>query len=179
MERCQRCGGQGQIQSLTYQEMADIVEEAVAQAKKTGYPVVVKTQVGARGKAGVVKLANDADEVRTILGMEETWTVCPECNGKPPEAYEVEEIVEQARAAALKLAGNLDSPVSHELPPDPRNLPLPPANVLWDCMELAAVIATSWVNPPWINQWKAAHLPTVEWLEEHGTPYLPPEPEEG
>ena len=41
-----------------------------------GYPVVVKAQVqvGGRGKAGGIKLANDADEVRThagnILGMD-------------------------------------------------------------------------------------------------------------
>ena len=52
------------------------VDEAVAQADKAGYPVVVKAQVqvGGRGKAGGIKLANDADEVRThagnILGMD-------------------------------------------------------------------------------------------------------------
>src|SRR6266576_215782 len=55
---------------------ADTVDEAVAAAEKAGYPVVVKAQVqvGGRGKAGGVKLAADADEVRThagtILGMD-------------------------------------------------------------------------------------------------------------
>jgi succinyl-CoA synthetase beta subunit len=55
---------------------ADTVDEAVAQAEQAGYPVVVKAQVqvGGRGKAGGIKLANDADEVRThagtILGMD-------------------------------------------------------------------------------------------------------------
>jgi succinyl-CoA synthetase beta subunit len=52
------------------------VDEAVAEADKAGYPVVVKAQVqvGGRGKAGGIKLANDADEVRlhagNILGMD-------------------------------------------------------------------------------------------------------------
>ncbi|MGI8423067.1 MAG: ADP-forming succinate--CoA ligase subunit beta [Chloroflexota bacterium] len=56
--------------------VADTVEEAVAQADKAGYPVVVKAQVqiGGRGKAGGIKLANNADEVRThagtILGLD-------------------------------------------------------------------------------------------------------------
>jgi succinyl-CoA synthetase beta subunit len=56
--------------------VADTVDEAVAQADKAGYPVVVKAQVkvGGRGKAGGIKLAADADEVRThagnILGMD-------------------------------------------------------------------------------------------------------------
>src|SRR6187549_3382198 len=56
--------------------VASTVDEAVAQADKAGYPVVVKAQVqvGGRGKAGGIKLANDADEVRThagnILGMD-------------------------------------------------------------------------------------------------------------
>ena len=46
--------------------VADTVDEAVAQAEAAGYPVVVKAQVkvGGRGKAGGIKLANDADEVR-------------------------------------------------------------------------------------------------------------------
>ena len=45
---------------------ADTVDEAVAAADAAGYPVVVKAQVqvGGRGKAGGIKLANDADEVR-------------------------------------------------------------------------------------------------------------------
>jgi succinyl-CoA synthetase beta subunit len=52
------------------------VDEAVNQAEQAGYPVVVKAQVqvGGRGKAGGIKLASDADEVRVhagnILGME-------------------------------------------------------------------------------------------------------------
>jgi len=52
------------------------VEEAVAIAEKAGYPVVVKAQVqvGGRGKAGGIKLAENADEVRlhagNILGMD-------------------------------------------------------------------------------------------------------------
>ena len=55
---------------------ADDVDTAVAEADKAGYPVVVKAQVqvGGRGKAGGIKLANDADEVRihagNILGMD-------------------------------------------------------------------------------------------------------------
>jgi succinyl-CoA synthetase beta subunit len=56
--------------------VADTVDEAVAVADRVGYPVVVKAQVkvGGRGKAGGVKLANDADEVRehagNILGLD-------------------------------------------------------------------------------------------------------------
>ena len=56
--------------------VADTVDEAVHQAEQAGYPVVVKAQVkvGGRGKAGGVKLAADADEVRlhagNILGLD-------------------------------------------------------------------------------------------------------------
>jgi succinyl-CoA synthetase beta subunit len=56
--------------------VADTVDEAVAQADAAGYPVVVKAQVqvGGRGKAGGVQLANDAKEVRrhagNILGLD-------------------------------------------------------------------------------------------------------------
>jgi succinyl-CoA synthetase beta subunit len=52
------------------------VPEAVEAADEIGYPVVVKAQVhvGGRGKAGGIKLAANADEVRThavnILGMD-------------------------------------------------------------------------------------------------------------
>jgi succinyl-CoA synthetase beta subunit len=55
---------------------ADTVDEAVAAADAAGYPVVVKAQVqvGGRGKAGGIKLANNADDVRlhagNILGMD-------------------------------------------------------------------------------------------------------------
>ena len=57
-------------------EAVTTVDDAVAAAEKIGYPVVVKAQVqvGGRGKAGGVKLANDVDEVRlhatNILGMD-------------------------------------------------------------------------------------------------------------
>jgi len=57
-------------------EAVTTVDDAVAAAERIGYPVVVKAQVqvGGRGKAGGIKLANDADEVRThagnILGMD-------------------------------------------------------------------------------------------------------------
>jgi succinyl-CoA synthetase beta subunit len=56
--------------------VADTVDEAVAQAESAGYPVVIKAQVqvGGRGKAGGIKLANNAGEVRfhaaKILGMD-------------------------------------------------------------------------------------------------------------
>ncbi|MBV9546523.1 MAG: ADP-forming succinate--CoA ligase subunit beta [Chloroflexi bacterium] len=56
--------------------VADSVDDAVAQAERVGFPVVVKAQVqvGGRGKAGGIKLANNASEVRThagnILGMD-------------------------------------------------------------------------------------------------------------
>jgi succinyl-CoA synthetase beta subunit len=55
---------------------ADDVDTAVAEADKAGYPVVVKAQVqvGGRGKAGGIQLANDAEQVRkhagAILGMD-------------------------------------------------------------------------------------------------------------
>ena len=57
-------------------EPVDTVEDAVTAAEDLGYPVVVKAQVqvGGRGKAGGIKLANDTDEVRehatNILGMD-------------------------------------------------------------------------------------------------------------
>src|SRR5215208_6123073 len=50
--------------------------DAVAAAEELGYPVVVKAQVqiGGRGKAGGIKLANGPDEAeshaRAILGMD-------------------------------------------------------------------------------------------------------------
>jgi succinyl-CoA synthetase beta subunit len=55
---------------------ADDVETAVAVAEAAGYPVVIKAQVqvGGRGKAGGVKLADNVDELRmhagNILGMD-------------------------------------------------------------------------------------------------------------
>jgi succinyl-CoA synthetase beta subunit len=56
--------------------VATTVDEAVRAADAAGYPVVVKAQVqvGGRGKAGGIKLAENVDEVRThagaILGMD-------------------------------------------------------------------------------------------------------------
>ena len=56
--------------------VAYTVDEAVAVAEQAGYPVVVKAQVqvGGRGKAGGIKLADNADEVRlhagNIIGMD-------------------------------------------------------------------------------------------------------------
>nr|MDQ3573919.1 ADP-forming succinate--CoA ligase subunit beta [Actinomycetota bacterium] len=56
--------------------VAETVEQAVARADEAGYPAVVKAQVqvGGRGKAGGIKLAADASEVRShagdILGMD-------------------------------------------------------------------------------------------------------------
>jgi succinyl-CoA synthetase beta subunit len=55
---------------------AATVEDAVKAAEKLGFPVVVKAQVqiGGRGKAGGIKLANDAAETQAaaeaILGMD-------------------------------------------------------------------------------------------------------------
>ena len=57
-------------------EATSDVDEAVAIADRIGYPVVVKAQVhtGGRGKAGGVKLAENAEECRThatnILGLD-------------------------------------------------------------------------------------------------------------
>jgi succinyl-CoA synthetase beta subunit len=55
---------------------AQTVDEAAAAADDIGYPCVIKAQVqiGGRGKAGGIKLADNVDEVRTharnILGMD-------------------------------------------------------------------------------------------------------------
>src|SRR3954447_24356061 len=57
-------------------EVAETVDEAVQAPDRVGFPVVVKAQVqvGGRGKAGGIKLASSAAEVRThagtILGMD-------------------------------------------------------------------------------------------------------------
>jgi succinyl-CoA synthetase beta subunit len=57
-------------------DVTETVDDAVAIAESIGYPVVVKAQVqvGGRGKAGGIQLANDAAAVRThagnILGMD-------------------------------------------------------------------------------------------------------------
>ncbi len=56
-------------------QLARTVEETVAAADEIGYPVAIKAQVhvGGRGKAGGIKLVDDADEARAaaedILGM--------------------------------------------------------------------------------------------------------------
>ncbi len=57
-------------------EAVSTVDDAVAAAERVGYPVVIKAQVqvGGRGKAGGVKLAENADEARlhasNILGLD-------------------------------------------------------------------------------------------------------------
>jgi succinyl-CoA synthetase beta subunit len=57
-------------------EVAANVEDAVAAAERIGYPCAIKAQVliGGRGKAGGIKIAQDADEARAyadaILGMD-------------------------------------------------------------------------------------------------------------
>ncbi len=57
-------------------EAVESVDDAVTAADRLGYPVVVKAQVqvGGRGKAGGIKLANNTDEARlhasNILGMD-------------------------------------------------------------------------------------------------------------
>ncbi|KJF16253.1 succinyl-CoA ligase [ADP-forming] subunit beta [Acidithrix ferrooxidans] len=56
--------------------IAETVDEAVRQADLAGYPAVIKAQVqvGGRGKAGGIKIANNQDEARSyagaILGMD-------------------------------------------------------------------------------------------------------------
>jgi succinyl-CoA synthetase beta subunit len=55
---------------------ADSVQDAVKRAREIGFPCVVKAQVqiGGRGKAGGIKVANDAEEAeehaKAILGMD-------------------------------------------------------------------------------------------------------------
>ncbi|MFB6084976.1 MAG: ADP-forming succinate--CoA ligase subunit beta, partial [Halorientalis sp.] len=57
-------------------ELAETVDEAVDAAEAIGYPVAIKAQVqvGGRGKAGGIKLVDDAEEAREaaeeILGMD-------------------------------------------------------------------------------------------------------------
>ena len=57
-------------------EVATTVGEAVAAAEKIGYPAAIKAQVliGGRGKAGGIKIAQNADEAReyaeAIIGMD-------------------------------------------------------------------------------------------------------------
>jgi succinyl-CoA synthetase beta subunit len=57
-------------------EVASTVEGAVAAAERIGYPCAIKAQVliGGRGKAGGIKIAQDAEEARAhaeaILGMD-------------------------------------------------------------------------------------------------------------
>ena len=57
-------------------EVAETVEEAVAAAERIGYPCAIKAQVliGGRGKAGGIKIAQDAGEARAhaeaIIGMD-------------------------------------------------------------------------------------------------------------
>src|SRR5215217_3507710 len=57
-------------------EVADTVDAAVAAAEQIGYPCAIKAQVliGGRGKAGGIKIAQNAEEARehadAILGMD-------------------------------------------------------------------------------------------------------------
>jgi succinyl-CoA synthetase beta subunit len=57
-------------------EVAATLDDAVAAAERIGYPCAIKAQVliGGRGKAGGIKIAQDADEARAyadaILGMD-------------------------------------------------------------------------------------------------------------
>ena len=57
-------------------EVAETVEEAVAAAKHVGFPCAIKAQVliGGRGKAGGIKIAQNAEEARAhadaIIGMD-------------------------------------------------------------------------------------------------------------
>jgi succinyl-CoA synthetase beta subunit len=57
-------------------EVAETVDEAVAAAERIGYPCAIKAQVliGGRGKAGGIKIAQDAEEARAhagaIIGMD-------------------------------------------------------------------------------------------------------------
>jgi succinyl-CoA synthetase beta subunit len=57
-------------------EVADTVDDAVAAAERIGYPCAIKAQVliGGRGKAGGIKIAQNAEEARehagAILGMD-------------------------------------------------------------------------------------------------------------
>jgi len=57
-------------------EVAETVDEAVAAADRIGYPCAIKAQVliGGRGKAGGIKIAQDAEEARAhasaIIGMD-------------------------------------------------------------------------------------------------------------
>jgi len=57
-------------------EVAETVEAAVAAAERIGYPCAIKAQVliGGRGKAGGIKIAQDAEEARAhadaIIGMD-------------------------------------------------------------------------------------------------------------
>lgn len=70
--------------------IADTVDEAVAQAEQIGYPVVVKAQVmtGGRGKAGGIKLANDAPKCAFTPPTSWAWisadTSCAACGSSAP-----------------------------------------------------------------------------------------------
>jgi len=109
---------------------ARTVDEALAAAEKIGYPCVVKAQVkiGGRGKAGGVKLAANADEVRehseAILGMDikgftvyELWI--EEASEIEAEYYAAIVFDRSARAALVMLStqGGMDiEQVSAETP---------------------------------------------------------------
>ena len=109
---------------------ARTVDEALAAAEKIGYPCVVKAQVqiGGRGKAGGVKVAANAEEVRehseAILGMDikgftvyELWI--EEASEIEAEYYAAIVFDRSARAALVMLStqGGMDiEQVSAETP---------------------------------------------------------------
>jgi succinyl-CoA synthetase beta subunit len=68
--------------ATTPERVASSAEEALAVGQELGFPVVVKAQVltGGRGKAGGIKLAKNADELRAaataILGMTINGETC-------------------------------------------------------------------------------------------------------
>ncbi|WP_136690018.1 ADP-forming succinate--CoA ligase subunit beta [Halorhabdus amylolytica] len=70
-------------------ELASTVEEATEAAESIGYPVAIKAQVhvGGRGKAGGIKLADDAEEARAAAG---------EIIGMNLKGYEVDRVLVEA-----------------------------------------------------------------------------------
>ncbi len=94
-------------------DVAHTVDEAVAISERVGYPVVVKAQVqvGGRGKAGGIKLANNKAEVLThatnILGMDikghvvkRVWV---ECASDIAEEYYISFLLDRANRTYLAM----------------------------------------------------------------------------
>jgi succinyl-CoA synthetase beta subunit len=59
-------------------EAVSTVDDAVAASDEIGFPIVIKAQVkiGGRGKAGGIKIAADADELRAYAGTPSTRSGC-------------------------------------------------------------------------------------------------------